>query len=118
MEDKYVSIESTIQLFQRDYEGKYAITNSDALFSLLIRVPEKYGWRDAETDPPDDAEPVLAYYERNAWHQNGKRFRKKEIGVGWCIDHFWHVDGCSKVVSIAWMPLPKPPGRKRNGEKI
>ena len=59
---------------------------------------------------PDGGEPVLAYYERNAWpYGSDTAVRKKEIGIGWHVDGMWHVDGCSKVVGIAWMPIPEPP---------
>ena len=59
---------------------------------------------------PDSGEPVLAYYERNAWPDGSDTaVRKKEIGIGWHVDGMWHVDGCNKVVGIAWMPLPYPP---------
>ena len=60
---------------------------------------------------PKDFQTVLAFIERNAF-QKGKCVRKKEIAIGWQIGGSWHVDGCSGVVGIAWMPLPRKPSKK------
>ena len=64
---------------------------------------------------PEECENVLVYMERDAWHKNGKHFRKRDIEKGWQIDGKWHCDGCSRVDGIAWMPIPKPPRIRKNG---
>ena len=64
-------------------------------------------WISAKDRLPEGGLPVLMYYERYAWRSN--RLRIKEIGVGWQYEGKWHVDGCSGVAGIAWMPLPEPP---------
>ena len=70
-------------------------------------------WISVKDKLPEDGFSVLVYYERNAWpNRRNVPIRKKEVGVGWQCDGKWHVDGCSKVVGIAWMPLPKPPKEK------
>lgn len=58
---------------------------------------------------PEEAKNVLVYVERDSWQKNGKLKRKKCVEIGWHIGGSWNVDGCSHVVGIAWMPLPKPP---------
>ena len=75
-------------------------------------------WIMAEDQLPEECKNVLVYIERDAW---GKRecYRKKEIAIGWHIGGRWHVDGCSGVIGLAWMPLPKPPRirRKTDGKR-
>ena len=66
-------------------------------------------WISVEEQLPPECEEALLFYERNAWDEHNERYRKKDIDVGWQCDGHWHVDGCSGVVGIAWMPLPEPP---------
>ena len=65
-------------------------------------------WIDVSESLPDRAANVLIWMERDAW-KDGKRCRKSDIGIGWQIEGRWHVDGCSDVVGLYWMPLPEPP---------
>ena len=60
---------------------------------------------------PPECISVLVYIERDAW-KNGKLVRKKAVDIGWHVGGSWHVDMCTGVVCIAWMPLPKPPLKK------
>lgn len=69
-------------------------------------------WISVKDRLPEATKNVLVYMERNAWRENGKRYRKKEIGIGWQINGHWHVDGVSEVIAFYWMPLPKPPKEK------
>jgi len=66
-------------------------------------------WTLVSQELPEESEEVLLYYERNAWQENGKRVRKKEVGIGWHISGRWHVDGCSHVIGLAWIKIPDPP---------
>ena len=65
-------------------------------------------WIPIERELPEEGEDVLVYIERNAWDEDGFRFKKKCIDIGWHIDGRWHCDGCNGVVGIAWQPLPQP----------
>lgn len=67
---------------------------------------EQTRWIPVERELPEEGEDVLVYIERNAWDEDGFRFKKKCIDIGWHIDGRWHCDGCNGVVGIAWMPLP------------
>lgn len=67
---------------------------------------EQTRWIPVERELPEEGEDVLVYIERNAWDEDGFRFKKKCIDIGWHIDSRWHCDGCNGVVGIAWMPLP------------
>ena len=60
---------------------------------------------------PKNYTDVLIYYERNAWPDGADYpVRKREIGIGFCGGpDRWHVDHCSGVDGLAWMPLPEPP---------
>ena len=58
---------------------------------------------------PPEFEKVLMFYSRNAWDDSGDRYRTTDFDAGWQCDGHWHVDGCSGVVCIAWMPIPDPP---------
>ena len=66
---------------------------------------------------PPEMKNVLVYIERNAL-KGGKCIRKKEIAIGWHIGGSWHVDGCSGVVCMAWMPLPKKPTIKEALKRV
>lgn len=57
---------------------------------------------------PENGEDVLVYIERDAWKDGEIHIRKKCIDIGWQAHELWHCNGCSGVVGIAWMPLPKP----------
>ena len=74
-----------------------------------IRLVEEPKWISVQDKLPKDCEPVLVYMERDAWDRKGKFHRKKDIEKGWQIDGVWHVDGCSRVLGLYWMPLPEPP---------
>lgn len=67
------------------------------------------GWISVKDKLPRDCERVIVYMERDAWDRKGKFRRKKDIEKGWQIDGVWHVDGCSRVLGLYWMPLPEPP---------
>lgn len=72
------------------------------------RQMAKPSWIPVETALPEETVSVLVYAERNAYDDKGQ-FRKKVIDIGWQVDGKWHIDGCSGVVGIAWMPMPTPP---------
>ena len=65
-------------------------------------------WIFVRDELPPELENVIVYVERNVF-RHGKATRKKAIEIGWHYGGFWHVDGCSGVIGIAWMNLPKPP---------
>ena len=77
-------------------------------------------WTSVEERLPELYDNVLVYYERNAWPDGADSpIRKREIGVGFCgWPDRWHVDGCSKVKGIAWMPLPEPPLKEEKNEVV
>jgi hypothetical protein len=74
------------------------------------RQMAKSSWIFVETALPEEGVSVFVYAERNAYNDKC-RFRKKVIDIGWQVDGIWHIDGCSGVVGIAWMPLPTPPNK-------
>ena len=63
----------------------------------------KRDWIPVNEQLPEETVNVLVYGEMKG------RFRIKTIDIGWQVDGRWHIDGCSDVVGIAWMPLPEPP---------
>ena len=75
----------------------------------IDKAPTVGGWISVKDRLPNDCERVLVYMERDAWDRKGKFRRKKDIEKGWQIDGVWHVDGCSRVLGLYWMPLPEPP---------
>lgn len=81
-------------------------TLSNMIDELLEEQPH---WISVQDKLPKDCERVLVYMERDAWDRKGKFRRKKDIEKGWQIDGVWHVDGCSRVLGLYWMPLPEPP---------
>lgn len=62
---------------------------------------------------PEDGENVLVWFIRDAWGR--RHYLKQDMAVGWQVNGLWHIDGCSGVHGIAWMPLPKPPKEVKNG---
>lgn len=80
-----------------------------------VKVIKSSLWKDADS-PPKPGKEVLVYMERDAWGSDGKRKRVQDIEKGWQIDGHWHVDGCSGVDVIAWMPLPLPPKKTPDGK--
>lgn len=89
--------EAAIAGMKREIE-RMVRAGSPRWIPVTERLPEKY------TD-------VLIYYERNAWPDGADYpVRKREIGIGFCGGpDRWHVDHCSGVDGLAWMPLPEPP---------
>lgn len=72
-------------------------------------VVERKEWIFVDERLPECGETVLLYFERNAWDERGDMFRRRDMDMGFQYNGNWHVDGCSGVVGIAWMPRPKPP---------
>ena len=68
-------------------------------------------WISVKDRLPPECVPVLAYVERTAWDRRGERSRKREFAIAWQCERggHWHVDGCSGVVGLYWMPLPELP---------
>ena len=100
--DRYRSKETTRErerAYSKAYYEKHAGKNK----------PKKVRWISVEDRLPPEFEKVLMFYSRNAWGDNGDRFRTTDIDAGWQCGGHWHVDGCSGVVGIAWMPIPDPP---------
>ena len=76
---------------------------------MIDEAPTVGGWISVKDRLPEDGETVLVYIERAAWGDDGYAKLKNEIAIGWQIDKRWHVDGCTKVKGLHWMPLPEPP---------
>ena len=66
-------------------------------------------WIDPAGALPVEGVYVLLWLERDAWTDTGKPIRKREFGVGWQYGGRFHVDGCTGVKVVGWMPLPDPP---------
>ncbi len=82
----------------------------------LKQLRELTRWIPVNERLPEEAVRVLVYAERNAYNKKGK-FRKRVIDIGWQIDGIWHIDGCSGVKGIDWMPLPEPYRKERSDKE-
>lgn len=90
---------------------KYADRIMGELQELKGSIKDKPRWIPVTERLPEKYTDVLIYYERNAWPDGADYpVRKREIGIGFCGGpDRWHVDHCSGVDGLAWMPLPEPP---------
>ena len=97
-----------LKILNYDNSGNTDKAEFETEFEMVLTLAEMANnqWIPCSERLPKDGEDVIIYYERDAFNDEGV-FRKKEIGVGWHIKRLWHVDGCSRVEGIAWMPLPK-----------
>lgn len=72
-------------------------------------------WSPCDEDPPENGEAVLCWYE---YYRYGSYNRMVETyGIGFQFNGFWggEVAQGKNARPLFWMPLPKPPQKKKGG---
>ena len=102
--------EEVVNALKKETRQKHVIVTEEHMEAIFSALASKGGlWMHVKNALPEEGENVLVYIERSAWDDDGEYIRKKEIAIGWHIGGNWHVDGCSRVEGLCWMPLPEPP---------
>ena len=96
------------ELSMRLHSDEAAIAGMKREIERMVKAEKPY-WVSVREGLPKNCADVLAYIERNAWGDGDAPYRKREIAIGYHVNGLWHVDWCSGVDCIAWMPLPQAP---------